>query len=357
MQSLERIQLNFANSLRSEQTRLKYEYGLKKFLLFNKISIDKFLSLPIADIENMMIDYIIDLKKQGLSTSYIKMILASIKHLCVMNDVVINVKKIGKFIGESTKLQEDRPYTHEEILQLLNVCDLRMKAVILLLASTGIRIGALPTLRVRDVDVDATRNWVTVYSDSKDKYITFMTPECSKAITEYLNFRKRSGEKLTPDSPLIREQFDITDQESIRKNSRFVSRDAYSSIVRHALIKSGLRVVNHNYGGRHRHKITAADGFRKFFTNQLIQADVKTEIRWLLEGHDLKGNDRYYVRLTEQKLYEEYQKAVDLLTIDPSNLLKQRVDELEKKEDQLRNVLDRLNEMDKQFKAAMAAKA
>ena len=156
-----------------------------------------------------------------------------------------------------------------------------------------------------------------------------MTPECSKAINDYLDFRKKSGEKINDESPLIREQFNIDDLGKIRNGVHFLCRDAYSNIVRHALIKACLREVNHNYGGRHRHKITATDGFRKFFTNQLIEADIKTEVRWLLEGHDLKGNDKYYVRITEQKLYEEYQKAIDALTIDPVNRLQKKIEKLE----------------------------
>src|SRR6476646_1291076 len=104
MQSLDRIYFNFANSLRSQQTRQKYDYALKKFLLSNKISIEQFITLPVIDIENLLIEYITKLKKEGLSTSYINVILASIKHLCVMNDIVINVKKISKFIGEPTRL-------------------------------------------------------------------------------------------------------------------------------------------------------------------------------------------------------------------------------------------------------------
>jgi len=60
---------------------------------------------------------------------------------------------------------------------------------------------------------------VTVYAGTKDKYITFMTPESSKAVKDYLEFRQRSGERLTDESPLIREQFDITDLEQIRKNA------------------------------------------------------------------------------------------------------------------------------------------
>jgi hypothetical protein len=43
----------------------------------------------------------------------------------------------------------------------------------------------------------------------KDEYVTFTIPECSKGIDEYLNMRIRYGEKLTQDSFLIREQFDL----------------------------------------------------------------------------------------------------------------------------------------------------
>jgi len=209
VQSLNRVYFNFANSLKSLETRRKYEYNLRKFLISNKIRIEEFVSLPVFDIENMLIDYIAKMKNEQLSTSYINTTLAAIKHLCVMNDVRINKEKIGKFVGECTKLHEDRPYTHEEILQLLNVCDLRMRTLVLLLASTGMRIGALPTLKVSDLDLDQSGGKVKVYSGTPDEYITFMTPECSKAVNHYLEFRNRSGEKITDDSPVIREQFVI----------------------------------------------------------------------------------------------------------------------------------------------------
>jgi integrase len=225
-----------------------------------------------------------------------------------------------------------------------------MKALVLLLASTGMRIGALPTLKVSDIfQSDKEINKVVVYADYKDKYITFMTPECSKAVTDYLDFRKKSGEKISDASPLIREQFNINDLGKIRNNVHPLCRDNYSNIIRHALIKCGLREVNHSYGGRQRHKITAADGFRKFFTNQLIEADIKTEYRWLLEGHDLKGNDRYYVRITEQKLYEEYQKAIPFLTVDPTQKLQKKVDELSHRNDRLERALDKIDRLEKEL--------
>jgi hypothetical protein len=49
-------------------------------------------------------------------------------------------------MGEEQKLNEDRCYTREEILRLFNVCDLRMKMIVLLMTSSGMRIGALPVL-------------------------------------------------------------------------------------------------------------------------------------------------------------------------------------------------------------------
>jgi len=66
--------------------------------------------------------------------------------------------------------------------------------------------------------------------------------------------------------------------------------------------------------------------------------DVKTELRWLLEGHNLKGNDSHYVRTTDKKLLFEYEKALDNLTIDPANRLQKRVQKLEVENTQLQKI-------------------
>jgi integrase len=75
---------------------------------------------------------------------------------------------------------EGRPYTREEIKLLVDRADLRNKAIILLLASSSMRIGAIPGLRFRDLEAIDKYNLyrITVYKKSKAKYITFCTPEC-----------------------------------------------------------------------------------------------------------------------------------------------------------------------------------
>jgi hypothetical protein len=45
-----------------------------------------------------------------------------------------------------------------------------------------------------------------------------------------------------------------------------------------------------------------------------------------LEGHNLNANDSNYVKVSEKSLLQEYEKAIDNLTIDPANRLQRRVE-------------------------------
>lgn len=191
---------------------------------------------------------------------------------------------------EHKKSRKDRAYTHQEISKLLEVADDRMRVVILLLSSSGIRIGALPSLRLRNLE----DNKLTVYENYRQEYFTFITPECKSAIDSYLDMRKRYGEKLNKDSYLIREQFDIRDPFAIKKPKQITHRAIEWRLISLAE-RCGIRTREHETENRKyssiRKDVPIAHGFRKFFSTQLIEADLKTELRWLLEGHNLKAND------------------------------------------------------------------
>jgi integrase len=140
---------NFINSLHSDYTKASYKFCLEKFLNHNGINLLSFLKLPQQDMTNLIIKYLVDKK---VSRQYKKLITATLKHACEINDIVLNWKKIKKFIncekiGNETN-GRDRGYTHEEIQTILDFADQRSKTAFLILASTGIRIGALHTLRV-----------------------------------------------------------------------------------------------------------------------------------------------------------------------------------------------------------------
>ena len=114
-----------------------------------------------------------------------------------INDIVLNINKISRFMPDKRKSNKDRGYLHEEIHKLLDVADERMRTVILLLSSSGMRIGAIPSIRLRNIEkilIDSITSVIykiTVYEGEKEEHFTFCTPECAKAIDQYLEMRKR----------------------------------------------------------------------------------------------------------------------------------------------------------------------
>src|SRR5687767_4657552 len=103
---------------------------------------DKLLAPDIPMIQSQLIDFIIYCKDtKQLSPSSIRGNVAAIKLFYEINDIDLKWRKINRFQGEFYRVVEDRSYTHEEIKKMVNVADLRDKAVILLMASTGMRLG------------------------------------------------------------------------------------------------------------------------------------------------------------------------------------------------------------------------
>ncbi|MDP9489513.1 MAG: hypothetical protein M3P28_04860 [Thermoproteota archaeon] len=155
-----------------------------------KLDLAKFLKLPVAKITDLITEYLAE-KKVSKSTK--NTIFYTIKHACEINDVLLNWKKIKKFTTSQKTGNEisgrDRGYEHAEIQQILQFSDQRVKTAFLILASTGMRIGGLPSLKVRDLERIDDLYKVTVYSGEREQYITFTTPEAAKEIDSYLEFR------------------------------------------------------------------------------------------------------------------------------------------------------------------------
>ena len=65
----------------------------------------------------------------------------------------LNKKKIQRLKGDNVSKFEYRNYTADEITKLLSICDDRGKAAVLLMASTGMRVGALPDLKLKHLKI------------------------------------------------------------------------------------------------------------------------------------------------------------------------------------------------------------
>jgi integrase len=177
----------------SPETRKKYAAHFKCFLNhFEGITEESLLQEEPRVLEAMIIRWIRYLSKERQQNhDTIHNEVAAVLHFFDWNDVHLNKRKINKSTPEDAERKQDRHYTHEEIQQIFSKCDERSRTIILLMASTGMRLGALPGLRFGDItDIPEFNLYkLQVYARSNASHYTFSTPECKKAIDEYRTFR------------------------------------------------------------------------------------------------------------------------------------------------------------------------
>jgi hypothetical protein len=306
------------------------------------------------------------LRNNQVSYATIQFLIAPIFTFYQLNDVVLNRKKVSRYMGEYKRVVKDHTYTTEQIQQALQTADVRVRMVILLLSSTGARIGSLPSLTLGNLTKIPQYNLYKImfYEGTNNEYYTFTTRECTTTgIDTYLSYRRRCGEKISfnettqkwePDNtPLIRRQFDVNDVLQVR-NPQPMAIDALRWILASHLVKCGLRDVEHptatapNSSKRVRKPISLTNGFRKHVISTFIEAELNHEIRELLVDHATQLDQNYF-RPTEDQVLSEYLKAESLLTIDPAARLarenqilrveRSQLDELRKEMDDLKAFL------------------
>jgi hypothetical protein len=73
------------------------------------------------------------------------------KLFCEMNDLTLSWKKIARGLAKVRKVASDRAPTLEELRQLVEYLDRRIKPIIYTMASSGIRIGAWDYLQWKHI--------------------------------------------------------------------------------------------------------------------------------------------------------------------------------------------------------------
>ena len=314
---------------KSKQTAIKYGNNFDHFLNFIRIhDLDVFLDLGNEAIQELVIKYILSMRddvEKRYSRSTVNTNVAAILYFLESNDIELNKRKLRRYYPSDESTNDDRPYTREEIAKILSVCDLREKAMILLMASSGVRIGALCSMQISDlteVDFQGSKLYkVQVYARTRDKYTAFTTSESYNAIQEYLNFRKRYGEELKdkPKSPLFRKHFNKEDPFIINV-PKGLSDVSVKKAVDGVLKKSGAKTS----------ECMRSHAWRKGFKSICEQSGMKSINVEMLLGHDI-GISGHYYRPAESDMLEDYMThAADALTIDPNQRLTQENAQLKK---------------------------
>ncbi len=287
-------------------------------------------------------------ERKEISESTVPNFFKPIKLFCEMNDILLNWKKITKRIPRGRSYGQDRVPSVEEIKLILSYPDRRTKLAALLMLSSGIRLGAFDFLSWRDIEklekngqVMAAK--VRVYAGTPDEYSSFTTPEAYRALEEYIRFRRSHGEKVTPDSPVLR---DLFHPDKLGKGEPHIPKRLKSTgvkrMIEDALKGTGIRKPLEK--GKKRHEFQADHGFRKFFKSA-CERHMKSLHVEMLMGHNVGLAENYY-RPTEAELLKDYLKAVPELTIleKAPSVPSEKLEELEKESLALRKEVQEIKQ-------------
>lgn len=111
----------------------------------------KYSSTPegLLSIQKNIIMFIEYCKQRGSSYNTIHGYVTGLHHFYEFNDINLKWKRIKAHLPAKEKRIDDRAYTHEEIKRMVDIANLRDKAIVLIMSSSGARIDAVPSLRIK----------------------------------------------------------------------------------------------------------------------------------------------------------------------------------------------------------------
>lgn len=329
----------FRDSITNPSTRKNYEGRLAVFLRSLDVGGDTPQEMASRFVEQARKDagwatrqitsYMNYQKKRAdqneISSSTLPNYFKPIKLFCIESDILLNWKKISRRIPRGRKFANDRAPTIGEIKKILSYPDRRIKPAVLIMLSCGGRVGLFDYLSYGDIgsiveDGKVIAAKIRIYKGSDEEYFSFITPQAYWEVEEYVSFRKDQGEKITPDSPVLR---DLFKPDHLGRGTSDSPKRFGSNLVRHlvedALKASGLR--RKLEVGRRRYEFQPDHGFRKFF-NTVCDRHMKTLYVEFLLGHDT-GLKESYNRAQEDELLQEYLKVVPELTVFGCNTVQE----------------------------------
>ena len=221
-------------------------------------------------------------------------------------------------------VEEDRRPTKDGLKTILEHGNLTDRMAFTFMSSSGVREGTFVGLHIRDIDFDAYKDVAVVkisseISKGRMRYVTFLTPEAKRILQEYLEVRRRKGEKIADDLPLIGRNVRTKDDELEFKS---ITTRALRKRWQTLLERAGKAERARTWHKLHLHTL------RKFFRTNLEQAGVSTSFRERLMGHKGEYLDDAYFKPRVEELLNEYRKAIPNLTImeqiDETKVLKRQ---------------------------------
>jgi len=169
----------FVSVTMSDKTRVGYIRDLNNFLTFTKVAdYDTLAKLGIDTIQEFLEDYVAELKRRNITS--IRTRLAGPELFFEMNKKLFYKKILHRLLPSNDNVMGgNTAYTNEDITKMLSsTFKPRTKAIIHLLASTGIRPGGFddPPLQMKHLKKIEDCYSIKIYDGSKDGVFCIFNP-------------------------------------------------------------------------------------------------------------------------------------------------------------------------------------
>jgi integrase len=338
---------------RSDATRLTYTKAEDAFArCFNAKSPDVVVELIKAhelDAYNALDKFVSYLLANGSAPKTVLTYVTAVKGLLRYEGITLDNYQLRAKVELPPKVEVsiDRIPTREEMRSILLNSNRKTRALVALLATSGLRIGEAANLRIANLEL--LSNKVTLMSSrtkSRRTRVTFFSDETAAFIREFLGTRLQNKEDwLFPDDD---------------DPKRHVSPDALYMDVYRVLKKLGILSRLDPESKRNQ---LHPHSFRKYFFSKLIGAGVDRGIAEHFMGHNF-NLDNAYLHMNDEQLKQAYMKAKDEFTfltdqkLDREN--QKRVDELQEqlkeKTTELAGVYQRIARLEGQYETIIKTK-
>lgn len=238
--------------------------------------------------KNIIRDYLAGLYNRNLKKSSIIRKLAVLKSFYKFL-VIMSVIEVNPTISMSTPKKDKRIpvfITETEIANLFDLpdIDLRDRAMIELLYSSGIRIEELVNVNLKDVDL--LSGSVKVFGKGASERIVPVGDKCLYAIKRYIDDRRAKGQNCSVNAPMFLNKF----------GKRITSRGA-RKVLHNWFIKAGLM------------KKVSPHTLRHTFATHLLDngCDIRSVQQML--GHKNLSTTQIYTHVTLESLRKVYNKT------------------------------------------------
>jgi integrase len=273
-------------------------------------------------------------EKEEITGATLRNFVKTIKLFCEMSDIPIQWKKITRGLPKSRKYADDRAPTIEEIQNICEYPDRRIKAIIYTMASSGIRLGAWDYLQLKHIipierEGKIVAAKIIVYAGDNEEYFSFITPEAYFEIEKWIEYRKNCGENINENSWVMRQLWDTKKgyyHHGTIKNPEKLKSSGIKRLIEDTLWTQGIRKKSNLK--KRRYEFQTDHGMRKWFKTQCEISGMKSINIEILMGHSIGISDSYY-KITENELLREYLKAVGFLVISNENQLQKQYDKIQ----------------------------